>query len=143
MANADVENLKLKFLLARSDVAALLNDLREGEAIGDGFLTCDEVDVLIEMQEALGLLDTIVLDKIDGRALAVDGNGLRQVKIVVNDKAIRKRGDIACVCAFGIDLGRVDCEIAGATSRICTVEHDLCAALDGQIAARPQGRIHG
>ena len=95
------------------------------------------------MQEALGLLDAIVLDKIDGRAFAIDGNGLRQVKIVVDDRAIRKRGDIACVCAFGIDLGRVDCEIAGATSRICTVEHDLCTALDGQIAARPQGRIHG
>lgn len=143
MANADVENLKLKFLLARSDVAALLNDLREGEAIGDGFLTCDEVDVLIEMQEALGLLDTIVLDKIDGRALAVDGNGLRQVKIAVDGEAIKERGGVLCVGVLGIDLGSVDCEIAGATSRICTVEHDLCTALDGQIAARPQGRIHG
>ena len=141
LANADVENLKLKFLLARSDVAALLNDLREGEAIGDGFFARDEVDVLIEMQEALGLLDAIVLDKIDGRALAVDGNGLRQVKIAVDDRTIQKRRGIACVCAFGIDLGRVDREIAATASRIYALERDLCAALNGQIAACPQAGI--
>ena len=149
LTNADVENLKLKFLLARSDIATLLNDLREGEAIGDGFLTCDEMDVLIEVQEALGLFDAIMFDEVDGRAFAIDGNGLRQVEIIVDDRAIRKRRDIACVCAFSIDLGRADCEIAVAASRIYALERDLCAAFDGQIAACPQagirsrGRLYG
>ena len=141
--DTDVENLKLKFLLARSDVAALLNDLREGEAIGDGFLARDEMDVLIEMQEVLGLLDAIMFDEIDGRALAVNGNGPRQVKISIDDRTIEKRGDIIRVYVLGIDFGRIDCEIAAAASRICAVERDLCATLNGQITACPQGRIHG
>ena len=93
------------------------------------------------MQEALGLLDAIVLDKIDGRALAVDGNGLRQVEITVNDGVIRERGDILHVCVLGIDLGRVDCEIAATASRFYALERDLCAALNGQIAACPQAGI--
>ena len=118
LANANIENLKLKLLLTRRDVATLLNDLCEGEAVGNRFLARDEVDVLIEMQEALCLLDAIVLDEVDGRALVVDDNGMRQVKIAVDDRAIKERGDIIRVGVLGIDLGRVDCEIAGAASRI-------------------------
>ena len=93
------------------------------------------------MQEALGLLDAIMFDEVDSRALAVDGNGLRQVKIVVDDRAIRKRGDILHVCVLGIDLGRVDCEIAATASRFYALKRDLCAALNGQIAACPQAGI--
>lgn len=84
MTNADVEDLELEFLRSRCDVAALLNDLCEGEGIGGRFLAGNEVDVLVEIQEAFGLLGAVVLDEIDGRALVIDGDGVCQVEIVAD-----------------------------------------------------------
>ena len=101
------------------------------------------MNILVEMQEALCLFGAIMLDEVDSRALAIDSNSLRQVKIAVDDRAIKECGDIIRVGVLGIDLGRVDREIAATTSRIYAVERDFCAALDGQIAVCPQGRIHG
>ena len=101
------------------------------------------MDILVEMQEALGLFGAIVLDEVDGRAFAIDSNSLRQVKIAVDGGTIKECGDIIRAGVLGIDLGRVDRESAATTRRIYAAERDLCAAFDGQIAACPQGRIHG
>lgn len=49
LANADVEDFELEFLRLRCDVAALLNDFREGEGISGRLLVGNEVDVLVEM----------------------------------------------------------------------------------------------
>ena len=84
-----------------------------------------------------------MLDEIDGRAFAIDSDGMRQVEITVNDGVIRERGDIIHACVLGIDLSRADCKIASTASRIYAGERDLCAALDGQIAACPQSGIGG
>ena len=94
LANADVEDFELEFLRLRCDVAALLNDLCEGEGIGGRLLAGNEVDVLVEMQEALGLLGAVVLDEIDGRAFAINGDGVRQVVITADDGASKSAGMI-------------------------------------------------
>lgn len=90
LVNADVEDLELEFLRLRRDVAALLNDLCEGEGIGGRLLAGNEVDVLVEIQEALSLLGAVVLDEIDGRTLAIDGDGGRQVEIVADGGVVEK-----------------------------------------------------
>ena len=42
------------------------------------------MDVLVEIQEAFGLLGAVVFDEVDGRAFAIDGDGVGQVEIVAD-----------------------------------------------------------
>lgn len=137
LANADVEDLELEFLRLRCDVAALLNDLCEGEGIGGRLLAGNEVDVLVEIQEALSLLGAVVLDEVDGRTLAIDGDGVRQVEIVADGGVVEDCRNVFYVGVLGVDFGSVDREVAFATRGVFAVERDVCVAANDQVAARP------
>lgn len=137
LANADVEDLELEFLRLRCDVAALLNDLCEGEGIGGGFLAGNEVDVLVEMQEALGLLGAVVLDEVDGRALAINGDGVGQAEIVADGEVVGDCRNVFFVGILGVDFSCVDREVAFATRGVFAVERDVRISANDQVAARP------
>lgn len=143
LANADVENLELEFLNSRCDVAALLNDLCEGEGIGGRLLAGYEVDVLVEIQEALCLLGAVILDEVDGRTLAIDGDGVGQAEIFADGEVLEDCRNVIFVGVLGVDFGRVDREAAVATGGVFSVERDVCVAANGQVADRPQGGIGG
>ena len=101
------------------------------------------MDVLVEIQEALCLLGAVILDEVDGRALAIDGDGVGQAEIFADGEAIEKCRDVFVVGVFGIDFGRVDREAAVATGGVFSIERDVCVAANGQVADRPQGAIGG
>ena len=143
LANADVEDFELEFLRLRCDVAAFLNDFREGEGIGGRLLAGNEVDVLVEMQEVFGLLGAVVLDEVDGCAFAINGDGGRQVVIVANGEVVKERRNIVIVSVLGVDFGCVDHEFAVAARGVFAVERNVCVLANGQVAARPQGGIGG
>lgn len=143
LANADVEDFELEFLRLRRDVAALLNDFREGEGISGRLLAGNEVDVLVEMQEAFGLLGAVVLDEVDGRAFAINGDGVRQVVIVANGEAVKERRNIFIVSVLGVDFRCVDREVAIAARGVFAVERNVRIIANSQVASRPQGGIGG
>lgn len=70
------------------------------------------MDVLVEIQEAFGLLGAVVLDEVDGRTLAIDGDGVRQVEIVADGGVVEDCRNVFYVGVLGVDFSGVDREVA-------------------------------
>ena len=143
LANADVEDFELEFLRLRCDVAAFLNDFREGEGISGRLLAGNEVDVLVERQEALGLLGAVVLDEVDGCAFVINGDGVRQVVIVADGGVVEDCRNVFYVGVLGVDFRCVDREVAMAARGVFAVERNVRIIANSQVASRPQGGIGG
>ena len=88
-------------------------------------------------------LGAVVLDEVDGRTLAIDGDGVGQVEIVADDGVFEDCRNVFYVGVLGVDFGSVDREVAFAASGVFPVECDMGIAADGQVADRPQGGIGG
>ena len=78
-----------------------------------------------------------MLDEVDGRTLAIDGDGVRQVEIVADGGVVEDCRNVFYVGVLGVDFGSVDREVAIAARGVFAVERDVCVAANDQVAARP------
>lgn len=78
-----------------------------------------------------------MLDEVDGRAFAIDGDGVGQVEIVADGGVVGDCRNVFYVGILGVDFSGVDREVALAASGVFAVERDVRIAANGQVAARP------
>ena len=68
------------------------------------FFASDEMDVLVKVKEAFSLFGSIVLDKIDRCAFAINGHSVCQLEVVVDSGTVGKCGNVVLAGVFGVPL---------------------------------------
>ena len=138
-----MEDLQLKLLLTRSNVATLHNPFLKGEAIRNNRVARGEVDVLVQVEIALSRLNAIVFDKINRCAFAINGNGGLQRVVVQNNGVISDCRNIFLIRVLRINVNQTNPERSVAARRIHTGKLNFRATIDGEVASCPNGRILG
>ena len=70
------------------------------------------MDVLVKVKEAFSLFGSIVLNKIDRRAFAINSHGMRQREVIVDSRTVGKCGNIVLAGVFGVDLCLINRKVA-------------------------------